>query len=400
MNYTLTKNSDSDADNIYYDLLISNIESNSPNQIPILNFTDSRNDTLINKADDYEFSIIRFYLNTNSFSIPSFIPVVNNSDGNTDINQTIYKFQISYVDGSGNLISVNRNITYAPQVYGVPIPSGFAQNGYNNNDDGYYNIYCNEYFITLVNNQITTAFNEFLLLLDANGVLTYNQDNVKYSPKFTLNGELFTYSCGAPFFNFFNTSYYNPLIVPFPCFFSMNNSMYNLFSDLNFVYNATYNGVTLPNYYTLLVGNYFQEASIGPSILTLTQSTPSINLWTPIESILFVSNLLPIKSNYLSKPLVYSKGNILPSLNGNNSNFSKIITDITVGDNYKNYILYNPTAQYRFISLIGSDQIKNIDIQVLYKDRTGRTSQIFLSSGGSMSMKLYFRKKKTNKYLK
>jgi hypothetical protein len=53
---------DNDPDNIYYDLLITNIESSTSTTLPILQFIDNRNTNIINNAELYEVSILRFYL--------------------------------------------------------------------------------------------------------------------------------------------------------------------------------------------------------------------------------------------------------------------------------------------------------------------------------------------------
>jgi hypothetical protein len=70
-----------------------------------------------------------------------------------------------------------------------------------------------------------------------------------------------------------------------------------------------------------------------------------------------------------------------------------IITDLVAGDNYKPYLVYTPSAEYRFMDLKGGVPIKDIDIQVYYQDRQGNINELKLSSGSSCSIKLLFQRK-------
>jgi hypothetical protein len=126
----------------------------------------------------------------------------------------------------------------------------------------------------------------------------------------------------------------------------------------------------------------------------VTQENPTIDLWSPVSSICFTSNLLPIISTNLTAPLIYSGGSIVQSINGNNANIITQITDIsTLGSQYRPSILYNPSGQYRFISLTGNKPLNQIDINVYWKSKTGSFIPLPLQSGGSCSLKILFRKK-------
>jgi len=395
---------DNDPDNIYYDLLITNIESSTTTTLPILQFIDNRNTNIINNAELYEVAILRFYLNTNGLGLPYFIPTCSNENGNTDTNQTIYGYQFTYVDLSGNLIIKNDNIIYQPQISNIPQPPTFNALGFNDNTSNYYSTYNPEYFMGLVNNQIAYGFNQLLVDLSNNNILAYNINNLQSVPQLSFNesSQLFSITAGSNLFTQFIPGG-NPagFLLPYPIFLSFNLPLMNLFFGLNAELNGIFNNYRLNNYWTFLFGNNVQstaELTAGQR-LTLTQSFNTVSTWSPVESVCFISNNLPVQNALISKPLVFTQGNILPSLSGQNSNFANIIQDI-ISTDFKPYLIYVPAAQFNWLSLKGNQAIQNIQIQVVWKDKLGQFNQLFLCNGGSCSLKLYFRKKKhiLNKY--
>jgi hypothetical protein len=61
---------------------------------------------------------------------------------------------------------------------------------------------------------------------------------------------------------------------------------------------------------------------------------------------------------------------------------------------YKPNLLYNPSAEYRRISLTSNRPINNIDIQVFWRNKRGELKPFYVWSGGSASIKILFEKKK------
>ena len=73
------------------------------------------------------------------------------------------------------------------------------------------------------------------------------------------------------------------------------------------------------------------------------------------------------------------------------------ITDFASSNaDYRGYINYTPSGEYRLIDLQGNDPIKNITFQTYFKDRLGVSRPLVLLSGGSCSIKMMFRKKTFN----
>jgi hypothetical protein len=85
-------------------------------------------------------------------------------------------------------------------------------------------------------------------------------------------------------------------------------------------------------------------------------------------------------------------------LGGNNADFANIITDL-VSDTgqYKPNVVYNPTAEYRLITLYGNRPIANIDIQVFWRAKNGSLVPYRINSGEAVTMKIAFLKKSSLK---
>jgi len=200
-----------------------------------------------------------------------------------------------------------------------------------------------------------------------------------------------------------------------------NSNMYGLFANFNFYYNGGYTLALVPtggfgrtyqlivedlngtNYYTPLT-NTQPSATVPPTYLQLNQEYNSTSqLWSPIESIVFTSTLLPLYSEQVGAPIVYGEGNNDASSNSSTSAFTPIITDVALALNgaqdYRDFIEYAPTAEYRLTSFTSSKQeVRAIDIQVFWKSRlTSTLVPVKLYNGASVSLKIMFRKKGVSK---
>jgi hypothetical protein len=128
--------------------------------------------------------------------------------------------------------------------------------------------------------------------------------------------------------------------------------------------------------------------------IQLRQEISTIDAWCPVGSIVFTSNQLPIIVSQFSSS----------NTTGNNANvatignrFALVITDLmTNQQGYRPNVIYNPTAEYRRLSLTGNMGIRNIDISVFWRSKTGQLLPFRLPSGGSASLKLLFEKKNRN----
>ena len=177
-------------------------------------------------------------------------------------------------------------------------------------------------------------------------------------------------------------------------------ALFNSFPSLNF---GT-KGVTLGRNHQLLVADYqgintilLPTNVIAPAVQTIYtqmfQEFSTIDTWSPVSSIVFTSNTLPIISNQLSAPLIFNNGQTSTGI-GNNANFAQVITDFATNQQvFKPNILYTPTAEYRRIDMTGNTPLTNIDINVYWRDKLGQLIPFLLASGSTATIKFLFEKK-------
>lgn len=138
--------------------------------------------------------------------------------------------------------------------------------------------------------------------------------------------------------------------------------------------------------------------SLQEFFIELKQEISTIDAWCPVSSIVFTSNQLPIIVSQFSS--TNTTGNSTDTtLIGNR--FALVITDLmTNQQGFRPNVIYNPTAEYRRLSLTGNMGIRNIDINVFWRSKTGQLMPFRLPSGGSASLKLLFEKKDRTTKLK
>ena len=378
----ITKN-DANSSKIYYDIQVTNVE-NSSTIPPILYFNESRNIPFINVPEDYYMSIIRFTLDTQT--LPIFIPTINTNpitNPTQNLNQTIYSFQFSYgAFNSGEIF-----IEWSPQNTFLTAPPFITGGNLAVQDitTGYYDCYTFEFFINLINQQMETAFNTFKA-----SVIGFPADAV--SPIIAWDGSQNIARL------ILEKSFLNSNATPIFLFF--NNPLYNLFGSFNTIRNG-YTVTNGKNFQILVIDyggfNSYQLTDfitgVTYDVIEVIQEYSTISAWSPISSIVFTSNTMPIVANQLSKPTVFVEGASLGNY-GNNSNFQQIITDLVTDTGfYKPSITYNPTAQYRYISMNGNSPLTNIDVAVFFKTRIGQLVPFRLNSGGTCTIKILFTKK-------
>ena len=123
------------------------------------------------------------------------------------------------------------------------------------------------------------------------------------------------------------------------------------------------------------------------------------SLWSPCAAIVFTSTLLPVKKEFTGKPVVLGTNNNSGSV-GSQSAFEPIISDFVIdqqqekAEGWRDFTLYEPTAEYKMISLTAShDEIRNIDLQVFWKYRlTGELIPLTMSNTSDVTIKMMFRK--------
>ena len=377
------------ADKIYYDIVVSNLSSVEAPP-PVLYFNETRNNPFIIDPDSYYLSIVRFTLDTTT--LPIIQPQIQPNQSNRDL--TLYSFTLSWTNPVAPFQEFNYQqfIIYQPQNLGtiVPSPPSQTDNKLQNNSTGYYDIYSTQYWIYLVNTALTQAYAGLNALVVGAGLVLPSPN----APVMTWDNtnNIAILNCDDAGYNDSASNYIS---------IWMNSNMYQLFSSFPVIIyglSTTGLGKNVRVATTSLGGeNLIQFPPVAPTYtaIQVVQEHSTIAVWTPITSIVFTSNTLPIVPNQVSAPLLFFNGNRFSS-GGNNANISQVITDFVGGDGlYKPSITYLPTAQYRLVSLMGNTPIYNLDVEVFYKNRVGELVPFRLSSGSTATIKILFTRKGT-----
>jgi hypothetical protein len=325
-------------DNIYIDLLLSNsIQTTSNARVPI-QFFQTQTQPVLKNTTGYQLSVIRFYLNTEL--LPVFIPTMLNGSQST----TIYSFTMTY-----NGYSYQQYMQFTPQVQNAVDP-----------DELLY-VYSYQYLINLMNNALESC------LINLN---TLTPTLTSVSPYLLFDQTLQRCSLTLDD-NYFGYNEPNKINI------YMNYSMNTLLSSLP---------STQVNYNTS--GQDYQiNNSFSQDPTTLQQEYSTVPIWSPISSIIFTTNVLPISCGITPPIQLYVNG----TLSNNNSTFAylNILTDF-IADNmqFTPFIQYSPSI-YRFIDLKPGVEIKTIDLQVYWSNKNnGVLKPLYLPPGGSVSVKL------------
>jgi hypothetical protein len=377
----------SNPDQIYFDLQVTNAQSTTEPP-PEFKINETRDTPFILVPEDYYLSIVRFSLQTGT--LPLFIPLIQPAQ--PLLNRTAYSVTMEYENvGAGIPLTTQQTfIDWIPQDLqaSVPAPPSATTNGLQNNGTGYYNCYNYQWFLYQVLQALVTCF----ATLDATlaNYLTVTLGAVH--PIITWDT---TSNTATLYFDAAWTTAPTPYIK-----FYMNAPLYQLFSSF-VAENQGYTGVTLGRNQKIIVADFtgantqVLPYSPNPTLerIALYQEYSTVSAWSAITSLVFVSNTLPITPSQVSSPLIYANGQ-LTSNGGNNSTTLNVITDL-IGDDlqYKPYLVYTPNGTNRYISMNGNQPLKNIDIQVYYKLKSGELIPYRIGSGATATLKILFARK-------
>jgi hypothetical protein len=335
-------------------------------------------------------AIMRFAVDT--ANAPLFLPSIQSNQPDQDL--TIYSITMEY---AGQVHQEFLRFNAQDKSAAIPAPPSQTWNKQPDFSTGYYNIYNYDFFIVNCNQTLIACFDNLknkVLAIDPLAFFPPNRPFLTWdtsNDRAVLTAESQYYDQSA-----LNNT---PIIRIY-----MNPPMYNLFSSFPTVVYG-YEKVTFGRNFLLGLVNV---GSLNQVTITVPYSNPvisydaiqsfqeysTVSAWSPIQAIVFTSNTLPVLPNNVSPPVIYNDQQII-STPSNNTATSNIITDIvTNSGQYAPSALYEPSAQYRMITLFGNEALTNIDLQIFYRLRDGSLVPFVLSSGGSVSIKLGFFKKK------
>lgn len=426
-----------DPDMIYYNASIvnNNIGNGDPTgyngsgnaQDAQVIFNDNRQTPILQNASEYNMSVIRFDLAGATKSLPLFVPRIVPNQANPDL--TIYNVSVSVgVSLSTNPTSLTyytatRPIIWAPQYRtrdNYPIDA-IPQQLFNSD---YY--YCDSFswWCDLVNEAVLNAILDIGIKLTAAGIpntpvspANSPVPNLFYNPV----TKLFSWSFDARFWGGDDsTSSFIPSTgtgYKYKYQLALDTNLETLLTNFKTFYDNTVTPVFPLNTDLNLVVVWKQQIAIDTDATTgqpyvdanstghvryvITQDYESISgNWSPVDAICITSTKLPISPEIVAPaPGTFGNSDYGISSATTGAAFQNIIADIVVGkggaQEWRQFIGYLPTAEYRVISLNKSQEpIQNIDFFVWWRNRyDNNLYPLRLYNGSAVSIKIMFRRK-------
>ena len=433
-------------DRVYYDILQHNIGRNTETPARFIETTDT---PIINNTGDYKMSVVRFQIDTPNMPVLIIQPNTDNTAtpypnlvNVAEYITTAYEITFQYYDtgnqSSTSYLQQSFFIDWKPQNRNLYKPSFDEYKDGKHINFEYFYCYSYSYFFDFIVNQ--SIQNYYANYVDAVYSIygKYNFEvqftNWSYPPTFewdentqkinvivppnyiTLNDIDVSVNGGGRAMPIYITDgggeelYSNALSVS-PNFYTListfpyrldriaNKDYYTLQFKTNFITNWFKQDTFLPNWYytfitTFVPLNPVPAMTYGAYLVRGEQEWSSIDLMTPINSIVFTSNTLPLVLNQQSS--IQSKNNkdgYTPITKGSTNQHILVITDLMSNQQgYRPNILYVPSGQYRYITLTGNQPLNQIDINVFYQLKTGELIPFQLTNGGTASIKLLFEK--------
>jgi len=324
----------------------------------VVNIQKTFSEVILPNSSDYEMSVIRFDLY--GFNIP--IINLQNYFVNNTAPTTILQVKMIY-----NSTEFTRPLIWVPF---SSYPNDYLYYDYN-------------HFSTIVNNAINLCCSDINTAFP--GTIVQNP-RLEYDP---LTTRYALYADGGVF----GDALVNPVQIWF------NGVLYDLLHSLPYQYFQSGN----PDFLRLSIRQIFNPTGTdnskvisGITNYVMLQEYQSLICMNSAKSIVLTSDL-PIVEEYIT-----SVGSDFTGGNTSTIQYpivSDFILDSPNGYELFNHIIYNPTAEYRMLSLTGSRPIQSIKMKLFYQDANGVLTPVLIAGKRRINIKIMFRKKnwKNNK---
>ncbi len=343
---------------VYYNATVRN---NNNFLLPI-KINDIRSESIIDNPDEWEMSVIRFYISTHSIPTTTIRMLPGAIEGTPSPSILTFSLRFNSIDYQGNVLLD----TFRPNV-GVALINQATSllDAFNN---------CiSLLFASIVGVPSVTTPPQFVYDAETELITMYYEEN------YALIGDVELYSS-------LQTNEYLATIPIEFIGFDQNGK------DVRYLFNSGSTKIA-PNLNVGIRSNYpYITNQIPDPMYYISQEARAMSSWSNIINIFLLTQSLPIVSEYIPK-----------TINSTDINFSSayqnIISDYVINpsenplkDRLK--IEYLPTSEYRMITLKGKESIRRIQLECWYTIETGETFPVLLRPGAFFSCKLMFRKKK------
>ena len=319
-------------DHIYYNIDIRKGVENAGKKFSAT-FNETRVEPILNNPSDYDLAVVRFSIP--SQSIPIFLWKPNE-----------FSITISYL-----------NFDFTTILQFIPNSPGGSYDYYGDSIWNYQD------FIDSINVGLLASFNAFIA-----GVVPFAlQPTV--APYMIYNAE--TQLCSLIAEEKYDTTYTNPVYIYF------NRELSNYFPALqNYDADDAIKSVYIRVKYNF--NNLIVEAGIN--YYEVKEEYTTLFLWNDLQKILLETDSIPVANELLS---------------AQTNKLRKVITDFEPLSqiNDRSQIQYFPQGPLRFYDLITNYPLTQMNLNITWQSKDGRTFPIYLTEYDNLTVKLYFKKK-------
>lgn len=114
--------------------------------------------------------------------------------------------------------------------------------------------------------------------------------------------------------------------------------------------------------------SYFPPSNPTYQVIQVAQECNTITTaLNPVTSFVITSNTLAVRPTSEQAPSILYNGQVFSNSNQNNV-VTNIISDF-VSDNFRPWLLYEPTAEFQFHDILKSGDMKQVDVSVFWLDK-------------------------------
>lgn len=316
---------------------------------------------IVDNCSDYFLSVIRFDIPLDL--VPLFIMPIIPNQSNPNLTPLTIGITSGGVDFPQSVIYIPDN-SYTAPLQDIPLSQVITP---------YYYVYTYQCLIDSINNAIKLAY----VAAGSPGGGTIPPFIFFESDDQTINlivSDSFIASGATIFCNEFIINYVDAIQAVF--------KGYNQYNGKDFVFvTKAYPGGT--NIYTV---------PLDPThVYYIFKNEYNVMVyWNSLSKIVVATNSMPVQREDV------------PAYNNNGSqsdvnNFYPILSDFvpqldSTGDG-RSIVYYNPTSQYRLVNMLKEGPLYNIDLRLLWQDKSGNLYPIYISFSQQASVKLAFVKK-------
>lgn len=319
-------------DNIYYNVVIDNPTKKT---IPAT-FSEQKVKTIIEHPEQYYLSVIRFSLSGQALPIFFF---ENNA----------YWTTLTY-----------NNVNFSTPLIYVPL---------NNEPNAQQYVFQYQHMVDMINTAFLTSFNAM---------------KVAYPASPQTEAPYMVYDATTNLFSLFCQQTYDDNALN-TCQIWFNNVLYYFFDNFLTFYegedNADHKDIRF------IIKDFKNNIPVAPAnYYEFKQEFVSLFNWASLKTISFKSSTIPVRTEYT------------PAKTIGDVSYNPVMIDFEFDPSgepalYRQFLTFNPTAQYRLIDLLGRDPISNINIEITWKDQNQNEFPFEIPPLKSVSMKMIFVKK-------